>query len=299
MRWVGRELESQADVARVDVYGYDLTYVHGTYVVGRARCQPSEHGRAYHGGRRDEVSARRPRSGPPTCPLTGRGRARRCASSDRRCSGAMRSSRSSTSPRHGAAGTRTPSSALDVACWDLFGKATGQSVCVLLGGLRQASDLYTAVPLGCRRDGPTSRRGVPRDPPLPAEARCRSDDDAARVVPCSLRRATRRSDRRRERRLAAQDAVVAARLWKASTACSSTAVPDAGGVPLRAAADHPADGARRGDHRCARRPARFHAGGMEAMNLKFSKSAASARPADSRARRDARDQADDRGHLGR
>jgi L-alanine-DL-glutamate epimerase-like enolase superfamily enzyme len=40
-------------------------------------------------------------------------------------------------------------SAVDVACWDLLGKVTGQPVCTLLGGRRQASyPLYIAVPLG-------------------------------------------------------------------------------------------------------------------------------------------------------
>jgi L-alanine-DL-glutamate epimerase-like enolase superfamily enzyme len=40
-------------------------------------------------------------------------------------------------------------SAVDVACWDLVGMSTGQPVCMLLGGRRQASyPLYVAIPLG-------------------------------------------------------------------------------------------------------------------------------------------------------
>jgi L-alanine-DL-glutamate epimerase-like enolase superfamily enzyme len=40
-------------------------------------------------------------------------------------------------------------SAVDVACWDVLGKATGQPVATLLGGLQQESyPLYIAVPLG-------------------------------------------------------------------------------------------------------------------------------------------------------
>jgi L-alanine-DL-glutamate epimerase-like enolase superfamily enzyme len=40
-------------------------------------------------------------------------------------------------------------SAVDIACWDALGKATGLPVCALLGGRRQASfPLYVAVPLG-------------------------------------------------------------------------------------------------------------------------------------------------------
>jgi L-alanine-DL-glutamate epimerase-like enolase superfamily enzyme len=40
-------------------------------------------------------------------------------------------------------------SAIDIACWDIFGKATGASACELLGGLLQESfPLYVAIPLG-------------------------------------------------------------------------------------------------------------------------------------------------------
>jgi L-alanine-DL-glutamate epimerase-like enolase superfamily enzyme len=40
-------------------------------------------------------------------------------------------------------------SALDVACWDVLGRAAGLPVCTLLGGRRQASlPLYVAIPLG-------------------------------------------------------------------------------------------------------------------------------------------------------
>src|SRR5207244_7324464 len=40
-------------------------------------------------------------------------------------------------------------SALDIACWDVFGKAVGRPVADLLGGVRQERfPLYIAVPLG-------------------------------------------------------------------------------------------------------------------------------------------------------
>src|SRR5205814_1245351 len=35
-------------------------------------------------------------------------------------------------------------SAIDIACWDLKGKAVGQSVCVLLGGLRDRVPTYAS-----------------------------------------------------------------------------------------------------------------------------------------------------------
>src|SRR4051794_11262983 len=44
-------------------------------------------------------------------------------------------------------------SAIDVACWDLLGKASGRPVCALLGGRRQSSyPLYVAIPLGSARE---------------------------------------------------------------------------------------------------------------------------------------------------
>ena len=62
-------------------------------------------------------------------------------------------------------------SPVDVACWDLTGKAWGASVATLLGGVRQASfPLYFAVPLGTpeteaaiRRWSPTGRLPAYRD----------------------------------------------------------------------------------------------------------------------------------------
>ena len=81
-------------VARVDVYGYDLTYVHGTYVMSGGReivSLPSTVVRvtADDGTR---ASARRARSARPTCPRTARARAPRCASWHRRCSASTRAS---------------------------------------------------------------------------------------------------------------------------------------------------------------------------------------------------------------
>src|SRR5213594_2079185 len=40
-------------------------------------------------------------------------------------------------------------SAVDIACWDLKGKATGQSVCALLGGLRERVATYASGDLMC------------------------------------------------------------------------------------------------------------------------------------------------------
>src|SRR5262249_22669096 len=46
-------------------------------------------------------------------------------------------------------GQEAAKSAVDVACWDVLGKATGQPLATLLGGVRQGSfPLYVAIPLG-------------------------------------------------------------------------------------------------------------------------------------------------------
>ena len=63
-------------------------------------------------------------------------------------------------------------SALDMACWDLLGKASGQPVCTLLGGrFGDRIALYRAISQGtpeemAGRVAPLPRRGLP---PLPAQ----------------------------------------------------------------------------------------------------------------------------------
>ena len=196
-------------------------------------------------------------------------------------------------------------SAVDVACWDLLGKATGQPVCTLLGGRRQATfPLYIAVPLGPAEEMAAYVQARRAEGIHQFQLKLGADphDDAARVRSGARGDDGRgRRDRGCERRLAA-----AGRRRRRTPAGRArprllrAAVPDARGMPLRTAADDAADGARRGDHRCLRAPAslsRGRHGGRQPQDLQGRRSHACA--PDARARRDPRPQVDDRGHLGR
>jgi cis-L-3-hydroxyproline dehydratase len=140
-------------IARVDVYGYDLTYVHGTYVMSGGReivSLPSTVVRVTADDGTQGFGETCP-LGPAYLPAHGAG-ARAALSElgpaliglDPRATGLVNDALDAALLGHAYA-----KSAVDVACWDLLGKATGQSVTTLLGGRRQDSyPLYIAVPLG-------------------------------------------------------------------------------------------------------------------------------------------------------
>jgi L-alanine-DL-glutamate epimerase-like enolase superfamily enzyme len=140
-------------IARVDVYGYDLTYVHGTYVMSGGReivSLPSTVVRITADDGSEGFGE--------TCPLgaaylPAHGEGARAALRELApavlgldpCEPAIVNDALDSA----LLGHAYAKSAIDVACWDLLGKATGQPACVLLGGRRQASfPLYIAVPLG-------------------------------------------------------------------------------------------------------------------------------------------------------
>jgi L-alanine-DL-glutamate epimerase-like enolase superfamily enzyme len=140
-------------IARVDVYGYDLTYVHGAYVMSGGREIVSLASTVVR------ITADDGTEGfGETCPLgpaylPAHGAGARAALRE------LAPALLGLDPRETAIvndgldaallGHAYAKSALDVACWDLLGKATGLPVCLLLGGRRQASyPLYVAVPLG-------------------------------------------------------------------------------------------------------------------------------------------------------
>jgi L-alanine-DL-glutamate epimerase-like enolase superfamily enzyme len=140
-------------IERVDVYGYDLTYVHGRYVMSSGRVIDRLPSTVVRVTTRDGVTGFG-----ESCPLgptylEGFGGGARAAvhelgpavlgadvtepaEVDRRMDAALR-------------GHRYAKSAIDVACWDAFGRSVDKSVATLLGG-RARSDLpiYVAVPLG-------------------------------------------------------------------------------------------------------------------------------------------------------
>jgi L-alanine-DL-glutamate epimerase-like enolase superfamily enzyme len=145
--------DSATVIDRVDVHGYDLTYAHGDYVMSSGRVVnvlPSTVVRIRTRGGIEGFGE--------TCPLGStylpgfaegaRSALRELAPAliglDAANLAAVDERMDMTLRGHGYA-----KSALDVACWDILGRATGQSVATLLGGaLRPSVPLYVAVPLG-------------------------------------------------------------------------------------------------------------------------------------------------------
>jgi cis-L-3-hydroxyproline dehydratase len=140
-------------IARIDVYHFDLTYVHGTYVMSEGRkikslpstlvCITTEGGLQGWG----EV-----------CPL-GNTYLPAHPEGARAALSLLAPAVIGVDPTNFAAindsmdlalrGHSYAKSPIDVACWDLAGRAMGVSVSALLGGVRQERfPLYVAVPLG-------------------------------------------------------------------------------------------------------------------------------------------------------
>jgi len=137
----------------VDVFGYDLTYRHGSYVMSGGRSidvlpstvvrirtdegidgfgETCPLGPAYLPGFAEGARAALSELAPALVGLDPLNLALVGEAMDRALRG------------HGYA-----KSAVDVACWDVLGKATGQSMATLMGGARQESfPLYVAIPLG-------------------------------------------------------------------------------------------------------------------------------------------------------
>ncbi len=147
---VGRRAST---VARVDLFSYELSYVGGEYVMSRGRVVTSlsstvvrlttEDGQVGFG---------------ETCPLGSnylpahsegaRAALQRIAPHvvglDASDPAGVSRAMDACLLGHGYA-----KSALDVACWDIFGRVAGRPVCDLIGGRRQDSfPLYVAIPLG-------------------------------------------------------------------------------------------------------------------------------------------------------
>ena len=140
-------------IVKVDVFGYDLTYVHGTYVMSGGRAIESLPSTVVRITTEDGVEGFG-----ETCPLgpaylPAHGEGARAALRELAPSVLGLDPRESAlvNDRMEAAllGHAYAKSALDVACWDAAGRAAGAPVSTLLGGRRQESfPLYVAVPLG-------------------------------------------------------------------------------------------------------------------------------------------------------
>jgi L-alanine-DL-glutamate epimerase-like enolase superfamily enzyme len=267
-------------VVRVDVYGYDLTYVHGTYVMSGGReivSLPSTVVR---------VSADDGTQGfGETCPLgpaylPAHGEGARAAlrelcpallGLDPRALAIVGDSLDAALLGHAYA-----KSAVDVACWDLLGRSTGQPVCELLGGRRQASyPLYVAVPLAAPEEMATHVRARRAEGIHHFQLKLGADphDDAMRVravLDATGEEDVVIADANGGWRM--QDAVVAARLLEGldrvffEQPCPTLEEC----LYVRARTTLPMVL----DEVIADAPAflrAFHAGGMEAINLKISK----------------------------
>ena len=140
-------------IDRVDVYGYDLTYAHGDYVMSSGRVVNVLPSTVVRIRTRDGVEGFG-----ETCPLGStylpafaegaRAALRELAPA---LIGVDAGNLAAVTERMDATlrGHEYAKSALDVACWDVLGRATGRSVATLLGGaLHEAVPLYVAVPLG-------------------------------------------------------------------------------------------------------------------------------------------------------
>lgn len=146
-------------ITRIDVYGCDLTYAHGTYVMsgGRsARTQPSTLVRITTDDGLQGWGEACPLAG-TYLPSFGGGVRAGIAELAPALLGADPSNLADVNARMDAVllGQQAAKSALDVACWDLHGKALGVPVATLLGGrVNERFPLYVAVPL----DGPEATR---------------------------------------------------------------------------------------------------------------------------------------------
>ena len=139
-------------IERIDVFGYELTYAHGEYVMSSGRTV----------NRLASTVVRVTTAGGvtgygETCPLGSTylpafGDAARAALRELTPAllGVDAANLGAVNARMDAAlaGHEYAKSAVDVACWDVLGRATGLPVATLLGGaLRSELPLYVAVPL--------------------------------------------------------------------------------------------------------------------------------------------------------
>jgi cis-L-3-hydroxyproline dehydratase len=140
-------------IKRVDVYNFDLTYVHGTYVMSGGRGIDSLSSTLVRITADDGLEG-----WGEVCPL-GTTYLPAHAAGARAALGLLAPAVIGVDPTNLAAVNDAMDSALsghsyakspiDVACWDLAGRAMGASVSRLLGGVRQERfALYIAVPLG-------------------------------------------------------------------------------------------------------------------------------------------------------
>jgi cis-L-3-hydroxyproline dehydratase len=140
-------------IERVEMYGYDVNYAHGTYVMSGNReinSLPSTIVRVITAGGAEGVGEACP-LGPAYLPAFGGGARAAIELMGPAVVGLDVADHSGLNARLDRAlmGHGYAKSAIDIACWDAMGKSAGLSVASLLGGERQTRfPLYYAVPLG-------------------------------------------------------------------------------------------------------------------------------------------------------
>jgi L-alanine-DL-glutamate epimerase-like enolase superfamily enzyme len=144
---------TDATIERIDVFGYDLTYAHGTYVMSSGReidRLPSTVVRVTTRGGVRGFGEACP-LGPTYLPAFGEGARVAIREIAPGLIGAEVTNPVDVHRRMDArlAGHGYAKSALDIACWDAFGRLAGVPVAALLGGVLQRDlPLYVAIPLG-------------------------------------------------------------------------------------------------------------------------------------------------------
>lgn len=140
-------------LARVDVFGYDLSYVHGRYVMSGNRVIETLASTVVRVTTEDGVEGFGEVCplGPAYLPAHAEG----ARAALREIAGVVLGLEVSNLGAVNAALDRAlmghgyAKSAIDTACWDAFGRTVGLPVCELLGGrLSESFPLYFAVPLG-------------------------------------------------------------------------------------------------------------------------------------------------------
>ena len=142
-----------SEVIRVDVFGYNLTYAHGQYVMSSGRVVDALPSTVVRIETRDGYTGYGESCplGATYLPAFGGGARAALAELAPALLGVEATNLAEVSARMDAAlrGHAYAKSAIDIACWDILGKVTGRSVAELLGGpLQTRLPLYVAVPMG-------------------------------------------------------------------------------------------------------------------------------------------------------
>ena len=143
---------SSMKITRIEIYGYRLTYAHGEYVMSKGRAAESQESTLVRILTDEGIEGwgeTATLGGTYLPTFSGSTRASLCELAPHLIGADPRNTSRIGQTMHGVLmGQANAKSAIDIACWDIFGKSVGLPVCALLGGLLQDDfPLYEAVPL--------------------------------------------------------------------------------------------------------------------------------------------------------